>query len=98
MWSTREPGARLTIAFSQEMHNMKMKGPTMRVTFTLEIKAEIDSFDTKQREVFVKLMTQAAKGLHTKAVMLSQKVSPNMKVLVGDSSGTEAIDLFVEDK
>lgn len=102
MWMARGPGARLTIDFSQEYlslppigsYAVPVKGKTMRVVFNLEIKAEIDSFDTKQREVFIRLMTEAAKQLHTKAVLLSQKVSPNMKLTVADTGGNKSINVF----
>lgn len=104
MWSERTAGARLTMDFSQEYisvpsigsHVKPVKGKAMRVTFTIEIKAEIESYDLAKREVFVKMMTDAAKNLHTKAVMLSDKVSPNMKVLVGDNSGIQTINLMGE--
>jgi hypothetical protein len=98
MWMARGTGTRLTIAFSQEMLNMKTKGNKMRVVFDLEIKAEIDSYDLKQREVFVRLMSEAAKQLHTKAVLLSQHVSPNMKVTVSDTSGIKTINIFAGEK
>lgn len=92
----RGTGVRLTMAFSQEMHNMKRKGNAMRVVFNLELKAELDSFDTKQREVLVRLMSEAAKRLHTQAVLLSQKISPNMKLTVTDSSGSRGLKIFAD--
>ena len=103
LWQSRGPGARLTIAFAQEylapvsvnsMNTNKVKGNKMRVTFNLEIKAEIPSYDTKQREVFVKLMTQAAKRLYTQSALMSTIVSPDMKVTVGEGGKIKEITLF----
>lgn len=107
MWHSRGPGARLTIDFAQEylaplpIESYKtdhLKGKRMRVTFNLEIKAEIPSFDTKQREVFVKLMTDAAKKLYTQATLLSGTVSPDIKVTVGEGGNNREIELFKGDK
>lgn len=102
MWMARGAGARLTIDFSQEVLSMPpinsmakpVKGKRMRVVFNLEIKAEIPSYDTKQREVFVRMMTEAAKRLYTQSALLSANVSPEMNVTVEDSSGREGIELF----
>jgi len=69
----------------------------MRVTFNLEVKAEIDSFDTQKREVFIEMMTRAARELYTKATLLSGTVSPKFNATVEDSKhGMEQIDLFKE--
>jgi hypothetical protein len=43
-------------------------------------------------------MSEAAKQLHTKAVLLSQHVSPNMKVTVSDTSGIKTINIFAGEK
>ena len=94
MWSERGPGARLTIDISQEYTTPKVKGNRMRVTFNLEVKAEIPSFDAKQKDVFIKLMTDAAKKMYAQATLLSGNVSPDIKVSVGDSSGTQVVPLF----
>ena len=67
----------------------------MRVTFNLEVKAEIDSFDNEKRKVFIEMMTRAAKELYTKATLLSGNVSPKIEASVEDSKhGIEEIDLF----
>ena len=71
----------------------------MRVTVNLELKAEMDSFDLKQRKVLIKLMTEAARQIHTRAVLLSQQVSPKMKLTVSDlRGGTEVVTVFAEEK
>ena len=98
MWSAKCAGVRLSIDISQEYINPKVKGNKMRVTFTMEVKAEIPTFDQKQREVFIRLMTEAAKKLYTQATLLSGNVSPDINVTVGDSSGKKQIDLFGEKK
>lgn len=102
MWSARGAGARLTISFSQEYvsvppatsYAQPVKGKRMRVVFNLEIKAEIPSYDTKQREVFVRLMTEAAKRLYTQAALMSGAVSPDMNVTVDSGGKREDIELF----
>jgi hypothetical protein len=87
----REPGTRLT-------YDISSSEDTMRVVFNLEVRAEIDSFDHKQRDIFIKLMTDAAKRLHTQAVLLSHQVSPDMVVTVQDHGGRETIRVFNGEK
>jgi hypothetical protein len=69
----------------------------MRVTFNLEVKAEIDSFDAEKRQVFIEVMTRAARELYTKATLLSGNVSPKIDATVEDREhGVQQVDLFKE--
>lgn len=103
MWRGRGPGVRLTMDISQEYlsHslNKSVKGSKMRITFTMEVKTEIESFDIKKRQVITRLMNEAARRLHTQITMLSDNVSPKIKVTATNPNGVqEGVQLFDEAK
>lgn len=88
---------RYSYSTSQEWLNPNVRGMRMRVIFNIEIKAEIDSLDTRQKKVFIRLMSDAAKSLYCKSVLLSNKISPKISATVEDTQhGRVAIDLFAE--
>jgi hypothetical protein len=74
-----------------------LRSNKVRVTFNLEVKAEIDSFDSEKRKVFIEMMTRAARELYTKATLLSGNTSPVISATVEDNrNGVEEVDLFRE--
>lgn len=66
----------------------------MRVTFNIEMKADLTMGDHKRRLVFEELMLKTAKTLYAQSSLLSGLVKPEFLVYVEDDTGVKELGVF----